>query len=61
MNHTTVTETMLVKSMLVRHGEVLKYQIEDGNDIEGDAEIEKEDVVEADSIQELWQMVVRSK
>jgi len=61
LNHTTVTETMLVKSMLVRHGEALKYQVEDGNDIEADAEIEEEDVVEADSIQELWQTVVRSK
>jgi hypothetical protein len=60
LNHTTVTETMLVKGMLVRQGQELKYRIDDDEKWETDDEGEEEESVEQEHVLKLWQIWVDS-
>ena len=54
LNPTTVTESMLVKSMLVRQEKMLKEQEDDINELRTNDDIEKEKTVEVNYVHELW-------
>lgn len=58
LNHTTVSESMLVKSMLIRNGQALKRQADYAEESPTDDEDEEEDAVEVDYVQDLWRTLV---
>lgn len=60
LNHTTVSETMMVKGMLVRRMQELKHQVDDGDVSETDDEAEQEETAEAEHVLNLWQTLVDS-
>ena len=57
LNHTTVTESMLVKSMLVRQGEMLTYQEDDADEL-GTHDDEEEKTAEVNFVCDLWRTLI---
>ena len=60
LNHTTVTESMLVKSMLVRQGKILKDQEEDVDEFTINDEVEEEETVKVNYVHDLWKALINS-
>ena len=61
LNPTTVTENMLVKSMLVRQKKMLKEQKNDINELKTNDDIEEEETVEMNYVHELWWTLINSE